>query len=182
MPPDDRVLDAVNTAIKERRLLAIEYWAEGTDRVSARTVEPYLLVHNRGEWYFVCWCRTARGTRVFRVSTTKRAELLDEVFTPRDDVELDLYRREGIPTSHSYAPESALVRYSPLIGRWIAERGPVEELQDGSCLAVQPYVDESWLVHYLLRFAGEALPLRPPHAVSALAATIDRMLASYPPA
>lgn len=179
VPPDERVLDAVNTAVKERRLLAIEYWAEGTNRTSSRVVEPYLLVHNRGEWYFVCWCRTAGGTRVFRVATTKRAEVLGEVFTPRDDVQLDLYRREGIPTSHAYAPQTAVVWYSPLVRRWIAERGPVRDLDDGSCLADQPYIDESWLVHHLLRFTGEAVPVWPPQAVSALAATIERMLADY---
>jgi len=24
--------------------------------MTKRTVEPYLLVHSRGEWYYVCWC------------------------------------------------------------------------------------------------------------------------------
>ena len=103
----------------------IEYWTEGTDEVSRRTVEPYLLVHSRGEWYYVCWCRTAAGTRVFRVATTKSARLLDETFEPRPEVELELYRREGIPASGSYAPQTATVWYSPVVRRWIDERQPV---------------------------------------------------------
>ncbi len=179
LPPDERVLGAVNEAIERRRLLAIEYWAEGTDRVSARTVEPYLLLRNRGEWYYVCWCRTASGTRVFRVATTKRADVLDDAFAPRATVELDLYRREGIPTSSSYAPKSALVWYSPLVGRWIAEHQPVQALADGSCLAPQPYVDESWLVHNLLRFGDQARILEPPEAVAAMHAVVDLMLTDY---
>ena len=81
--PADEILAAVNRAIVERRLLAIQYWTEGTDRMTDRVVEPYLLVHSRGEWYYVCWCRTAGGTRVFRVATTKCARLLDETFEPR---------------------------------------------------------------------------------------------------
>ena len=75
--PADAVLRDVNRAIDEHRLLRIEYWNEGTDKTSERVVEPYLLVHSRSEWYYVCWCRTAGGTRVFRVATTKSAELLD---------------------------------------------------------------------------------------------------------
>src|SRR5450759_1485094 len=137
--PADEVLDAVNTAIVERRLLQIEYWTEGTERISRRTVEPYLLVHSRGEWYYVCWCRTAGGTRVFRVATKKTARLLDERFEPRPDVGLELYRREGIPASGSYAPRTATIWYSPAVHRWIAERQPVRPLADGSCLAEQPY-------------------------------------------
>jgi predicted DNA-binding transcriptional regulator YafY len=177
--PADDVLDPVNAAIVERRLLHIEYWAEGTERISRRTVEPYLLVHSRGEWYFVCWCRTAGGTRVFRVATTKSARLLDEHFEPRPDVELALYRREGIPASGSYAPRTATVWYSPAVHRWIAERQPVRALADGSCLAEQPYVDERWLSHHLLRFADQARPLAPPEAVADLRATVRRLLAVY---
>lgn len=176
---DDSVLDTVNEAVRQHRLLAIEYWAEGTRRVSTRTVEPYLLLRSPSEWYYVCWCRTAGGTRVFRVDTTKQARLLDETFAPRPDIELDLYRQEGIPTTGSYAPMSALVWYSPQVRRWIAERQPVQDLEDGACLASQPYVDESWLVRYLLRFGEQARPLEQPAAVAALRATVERLLADY---
>jgi proteasome accessory factor B len=177
LPPADEVLDAVNAAVKGRRLLAIEYWREGTDRVTSRTVEPYLLLRNKGEWYYVCWCRTAEATRVFRVATTKAARLLAEVFEPRPEVELDLYRREGIPTTSSYAPRSATLWYSPVVRRWIEERQPVQPLPDGSCLAAQPYVDLSWLTHHVLRFAGQARPVSPPDAVDDVRATVRRLLA-----
>jgi len=179
--PSDAVLAAVNTAIVERRLLALEYWAEGTDRMSARTVEPYLLVHSRGEWYYVCWCRTAGGTRVFRVATTKSARLLGDTFEPRPEVQLDLYRREGIPASGSYAPKSATVWYSPVVRRWIAEREPLRPASDGGALAGQPYVDERWLTHHLLGFSGQARLLAPPEAVADLRATVRRILKSYEP-
>jgi predicted DNA-binding transcriptional regulator YafY len=179
LPPADDVLAAVNTAIKDRRLLELEYWREGSDELSRRTVEPYLLVRRRGEWYYVCWCRTAAGTRVFRVATTKSARLLDETFAPRADLELDLYRREGVPASSAYAPRSAQVWYSPVVRPWIEERQPVERLADGSCRARQPYVDGSWLTHYLLRFAGQARPLAPPEAVDDLRQTVARLLARY---
>jgi len=179
LPPADAVLTAANQAIVDHRLLEIDYWTEGTDRVSTRTVEPYLLVHSRGEWYYVCWCRTAGGTRVFRVATTKRAKLLDETFVPRPEVELDLYRREGIPGSGSYAPKAARVCYSPVVARWIAERQPVELFPDGSCLATQPYVDERWLAHQLLTLAGQARPLEPPAAVDEMRAIVRRLLERY---
>ena len=177
--PADQILRDVNRAIVERRLLAIQYWTEGTDRVKDRLVEPYLLVHSRGEWYYVCWCRTAGGTRVFRVATTKRAELLEETFEPRADVELDLYRREGIPASGSYAPAAATVWYSPVVARWIAERQPVELLPDGSCLANQPYVDVRWLAAHLLRFADQARPIEPAEAVDGVRDVVRRLREAY---
>lgn len=177
--PADAILRDVNRAIVERRLLAIQYWTEGTDVVKDRLVEPYLIVHSRGEWYYVCWCRTARGTRVFRVATTKSARLLEDTFEPRESVELDLYRREGIPASGTYAPQAASVWYSPVVARWIAERQPVEMLPDGSCVASQPYVDVRWLASHLLRLADQARPLEPPEAVESVRAVVDRLRETY---
>jgi predicted DNA-binding transcriptional regulator YafY len=177
--PDDDVLDAVNVAVAEHRLLRLTYWKEGTDQVTERTVEPYFIRHERGEWYYVCWCRLAQGVRVFRVATTKKAELLGETFEPRDDVELDLYRREGVPTSRVYAPKTATVWYSPLVTRWVEERQPVRRLADGSCLAEQPYVDEGWLTHFLLPFADQSRLLAPPGAVEQLRDTVRGLLALY---
>ncbi len=177
--PDESILTTVNRAIVERHPLAIEYWSEGAGRTSERTVEPYLLIRSRDEWYYVCWCRSAEATRVFRVATTKTARPLDELFSPRPEVELDVYRREGIPTAETYTPQAARVHYSAAVSRWIAERQPVSPLPDGSCVATQPYLDLQWLTRHLLRFAGEARPLTPPEAVADLRATATRLLALY---
>jgi predicted DNA-binding transcriptional regulator YafY len=172
----DDVLSAVNQAIRERRLMAIDYWSEGRDSISSRTVEPYLLVRSRGEWYYVCYCRTSFGTRVFRVATTRRAEVLADHFTPRDDVELDLYRREGVPPTARYAARSARVWYSKLVARWIAERQAVTACAGDTCVADQPYLDQPWLIHYLLRFGGEAVPLAPAETSAALLDVVERLI------
>lgn len=176
LPTAEPILDAVNAAIGGRRLLDIEYWSEGSGTTSMRTVEPYLLVRTRGEWYYVAWCRRTQGTRTFRVATTKRALLRGEHFTPRPEVEVELYRREGVRSSERYAPRRAVVWYAAAVARWVAEREPTVTLPAGGCLARQPYVDERWLTHELLRFGGEALPLSPPAAVEGLRDLVSRLL------
>ncbi|MGO8683527.1 MAG: WYL domain-containing protein, partial [Thermoleophilia bacterium] len=177
--PQESILAAVNRAIKEQYLLDIEYWSEGISETTRRTIEPYLMVRSRGEWYYVSFCHKSQGVRVFRVATTKQAIVLAQHFTPRPDLELDLYRREGIPSSARYAAKTAIVWYSSAVARWIGERRPTTRLDGGSCLAEQPYVDEAWLTHHLLRFAGEAAPLAPSAAASALRAAVATLLARY---
>jgi proteasome accessory factor C len=179
LPPQDDVFASVSAAIRGRRVLEITYWNEGSDESTERTVEPYLMVRSRGEWYYVCYCRRAEGRRVFRVATTKRAALRDETFEPRPEVEVDLYRTEGVPSSEAYAPRTATVWYSAEASRFVEETQPVDRLLDGSCVARQPYVDDPWLVHHLLRCAGEARPLAPPEAVAAMTLTVRRLLARY---
>ena len=179
LPGAAEVFDSVNAAIAGRNLLRIEYWKEGTAEQSERVVEPYLMIHERGEWYYVCWCRLAGGRRMFRVATTVSVQVLDETFTPRDDLELDLYRREGVPPSASYAPKTASVWYSRDVSRWVEERQPVRRLEDGSCVADQPYVEEGWLTQHVLPFADKARVLAPAAAVSHLQAAVDALVAVY---
>ena len=203
LPAAEPILDAVSAAIGQRRLLDIDYWSEGSGVSTTRTVEPYLLVRTRGEWYYVAWCRRSQGTRTFRVATTKRALPRSERFAPRAEAEVELYRREGIRSSQLYAPQRAIVWYGPGIARWIAEREPTvaasasakgapasaagtaagavdaQTGRAGGVLALQPFVDERWLSHELLRFGGEALPLSPPTAVAGLGELVGRLLERY---
>ncbi len=176
---NDAVLVTVNTAIREHRALAIEYWSEGRHEQTQRVVEPHMLVQQRGEWYYVSYCRRAEGIRTFRVATTKSASLLDDRFTPRPHVQLDLYRREGIPGSASYTSRRATLWSSAKVARWISERQSTVPLADGSCLSQQPFVDEVWLVHHILRFGGEAVPLQPASAVAALNQTVAALAQRY---
>jgi len=169
----------VNTAIREHRLLHIEYWSEGRDELTSRAVEPYMVVRQRGEWYAVCYCRRSQAVRTFRLATMKSVRLDDERFEPRADVQLDLYRHEGIPASRDYAPQTASVWYSPTVARWVAEREAVRMLDDGACLADVPYLDTPWLVHTLLRFGGQAVPLAPPEAVTTLREAVGRLRERY---
>ncbi len=179
LPTAEPILDAVSAAVGEHRLLDIEYWSEGSGTTTTRTVEPYLLVRTRGEWYYVAWCRRSQGTRTFRIATTKRAALRGERFAPRPEVEVELYRREGVRSAARHAPRSALVWYAPDVARYVAERGPAVPVPGGACLATQPYVDERWLTHELLHFAGAAVPLAPEPAVAALRDLVARLLRRY---
>jgi len=175
----DEVISAMNTAICEHRLLEIDYWSEGSNKTSTRRVEPHLMIRSRGEWYAICYCLRSEGIRAFRVSTTKKAELLKAHFTPRAERELEIYRREGIPISTDYAAGTVKLWYSATVSRWVAERQPVTMLSDGACLAIQPYVDESWLIHHLLRFGGEALPVGAPELSDRLHAAAADLLQRY---
>ena len=163
LPTAEPILDAVNAAIGDHRLLDIEYWSEGSGddhdahrralpagaharRVVLRRLVPALAWHAhlpRGH-------HQARGCCA--ASTSCRA--------PRS--------RSSSTAARACAARSATRRgarsvwYGPDVARWVAEREPTAAAPGGACLALQPYVDERWLTHELLRFGGEALPLAPP--------------------
>ncbi len=64
---DSAKVEAVQTAISERRGLEIKYRAPGTQKGSSRGVDPYGLFLRRGQWYVVGKCHLRGGARMFRL-------------------------------------------------------------------------------------------------------------------
>ena len=142
-----------------------------------RAVEPYLLVHSRGEWYYVCWCRTAGGTRVFRVATTKSAR------APRRDLRAARGRRarplpaRGHPRLRQLRaqgrdrlvqPGRAPLDRRAAAGASCCRTAPASRASPTSTSAGSP--------HHLLRFADQARPLAPPEAVDGVRDVVRRLL------
>ena len=74
-------------AIRERRLVEIEYQKEGEETSSTRVVEPYSLERELPNWRVHTWDRTRDGERSFRLDRMRSATLLDETFDPREGFE-----------------------------------------------------------------------------------------------
>jgi proteasome accessory factor C len=177
------VAAAVNRAIREDRLLEIEYWTESRGAITRRTIEPHLLVNARDAWYVVAFCRRAGGQRTFRLDRVRSARVLDERFA----------RRPEITTSGPYLPwggrgheagdplaQSASVWCSPQVARWLVEEHHSRErFSDGSVLVEIPYASEEWLVKELLKYQGEAVLFEPVALRRTVAGLADRVLERY---
>ena len=57
---DTGVAAAVSQAIREDRVLEIDYWTESRGAITRRAIEPHLLVNAQDAWYVVAYCRRAR--------------------------------------------------------------------------------------------------------------------------
>ena len=100
--------------------------------------------------------------RHFRLDRIKRAEVLDERFGPRPEVDpaADV---EGWPrTGEVEASRTARVWISPERARWAREeRTVVAELADGAVVVELSFAGEDWLVREVLKEAGDAAVLEP---------------------
>lgn len=64
----------LNRAIKNNRILLMEYYSFARDELTFREVEPYQLVFNEGFWYLVAFCHQREQVRLFRVDRIRRLE------------------------------------------------------------------------------------------------------------
>ena len=139
-----------STAIRERRLVEVEYQKEGEETSSTRIVEPYSLERELPNWRVHTWDRTRDGERSFRLDRMREAKLLDETFT----------LREGFEPSRLRDARTARVLYTKDVARWALERG-ARALADGTAVADLPVGSPEWLESEIFSFRGSAIVLEP---------------------
>lgn len=157
----DRVLGALFRAAAEQRNCRIRYLASGAGEPAWREVEPYVMVRADGRWYAVSRCRDVEGIRFFRADRVLEAELGDATFEVPDGFEVAEFLDDG----HLYQPRDDVevtVRYGSRVARWVRERGPVEEREDGSVEVTHSVSDLDWIVRHVLRYGPEAEVVDPP--------------------
>ncbi|GAC1485521.1 MAG: hypothetical protein NVS1B9_03610 [Solirubrobacteraceae bacterium] len=175
---DSAVASVVSQAIAGRLLLELDYYKENEDEFSHRRVEPYALINGREGWYVATFDPERSAMRHFRLDRIRRAQLTEEVFEPRPEVnpsaDVDGWPRTGQVASS----RSARVWISPERARWAREqRDVVEEYDDGSITVELFYAGEDWLVREVLKEAGDAVVLEPPDARESVRRAASRLLA-----
>src|SRR4051794_17035159 len=166
----------VNEAVAGRRRLRMEYYKPDEDELTARTIEPYALFNGREGWYVAAVDVDKQKLRHFRLDRIKDAELLDETFEPRPEIDA-LGDVEGWPrTGEVAASRTARVWVSPERARWAREDLTVtEELADGAVVVAMTFKGTDWLVRRVLAEAGDAAVLEPEDARDAVRQAVSKL-------
>jgi predicted DNA-binding transcriptional regulator YafY len=173
---DPDVAREVSRAINERRLIELDYYKENEDEFSLRRVEPYALVNGREGWYVASFDPEKAAMRHFRLDRIRRAEVTEEPFEPRAEVdpaaEVDGWMRTGEVSSS----RTARVWISPERARWAREsRRVLRESADGAVVVELSFAGVQWLVREVLKEAGDAAVLEPQDAREAVLAASARL-------
>lgn len=167
-------------AVREDRVIEIDYWTESRGEVTKRVIEPHMLMNSRDAWYLVAHCRKAGEQRTFRLDRIRGATPLDEHFERRPEVEAVPYQPWGASGQADAHAHIARVWCSPTIARWLAEEHPsAERFSDGSVIAEIPYSSEEWLVKEITKHGGEAVLHTPEDLRPAVASNAERILERY---
>jgi proteasome accessory factor C len=145
----ERLIRTLSQAIREQRLVEIEYVAVGEER-SVRVVEPYRLERELPWWYIHSWDRTRDAERSFRLDRMHRADILEERFEARPGLEPGKLRDVRL----------ARVLFDPEVARWRVERGAAP-LAKGYALEEMGVGGTDWFVGEVLSHRGHAEVLEP---------------------
>jgi predicted DNA-binding transcriptional regulator YafY len=168
----------ISRGIVEHRLIELDYYKENEDEFSQRRVEPYALVNGREGWYVASFDPAREDMRHFRFDRIRRAEVTDEHFEPRSEVDPAAEVEGWMRTGEVQASRTARLWVSPERARWAREsRRVVEERADGSVVVELNFAGVRWLVREVLREAGDAAVLEPQDAREAALAAVERLRA-----
>ncbi|MEZ5081451.1 MAG: WYL domain-containing protein [Thermoleophilia bacterium] len=178
---NNEVSAAVNRALRDERLLEIEYWNEARGSLTTRTIEPHMLVNSRDAWYVVAHCHRADDQRTFRLDRIRGATVLDQHFVRRPEVTASgPYLPYGNQAEAATQAQRAEVWCSADQARWMIEKHPSwERFDDGSVLVQIPFSSEEWLVKEITKYRGEAVLVTPASVRDAVAAHAQQMLQAY---
>ncbi len=175
---DSDVSRQISRGIVEHRLIELDYYKENEDEFSQRRVEPYALVNGREGWYVASFDPAREDVRHFRLDRIRRAEVTEEHFEPRAEVDPAAEVEGWMRTGEVEASRIARLWISPERARWAREsRRVVEERADGSVVVELSFAGVRWLVREVLREAGDAAVLEPEDAREAVLAAIARLRA-----
>jgi proteasome accessory factor BC len=163
----ERLIRTLSQAIREQRLVEIEYVAVGEER-SVRVIEPYRLERELPWWYIHSWDTTRDAERSFRLDRMQRAELLDERFEQRPGLEPRKLRDVRL----------ARVLFEPEVARWRVERGAAR-LAKGFALEEVGVGGTDWFVGEILSHRGHAEVLEPEDLRSEVRSRANKLQAAF---
>lgn len=164
VPPQS--FETVGLALSQRRRLAMQYQARGTDELSERTVSPQRLVYYRSNWLLDAWCHQRNGLRSFSLDAICHPVVLTEAATDVDTEELNQTLGNGYGIFSGKAVQWATLRFTPERARWVAveqwhpdQKGEWDA--QGHWVLQIPYSDDRELVMDILRHTPEVEVLAP---------------------
>lgn len=175
----DRLLSHFGTlwhARDEKRAVAMTYRRANAEVAEPRVVHPWAVVRAHQHVYVIGWCTSVTAMRVFRLDRIDAVTLDDTTF----EVPLDFDVQRVIRDNRMFAGEGPddvlIVRYSPVVARWIAEREQVPLDADGSVTVTWPLADDEWAVRHVLQYGAEAMVISPPRIRQALVERLESLL------
>ena len=151
-----------------RQRVVIDYYTRGRDEQLRREVSPQQLVFYRQNWYLDAWCHLREGLRSFALDCIQAIEPTE---TPAQEVAgdalNDFFSNGYGMFSGNHPVQWAVLRFSPLRARWVAEecwhlqqQGELTTL--GEYILRVPYTMDEELIGEILRHGAEVEVVSPP--------------------
>lgn len=162
-------LALLDQAIRDDRVIAMEYYSASRGSLEKREIEPLLLFEEASRFYVRGWCHLRRAERSFRVDRIRQLKLLTRETGRPVGVGSGDERPRAVPGWDGAGKRGTmLVRFEPNLAdevesEWRPRGAKVSHEKDGSLLLELPLYSEAWAVGWVMGFGCQAELLEPAH-------------------
>lgn len=175
------ILDDLRRGVARRLQLRLVYQSFHR-QVSERTIDPYALALQWGNWYLVGQCHLRDELRTFRVDRIQKVESTDETF----EVPAGFSAREHLLRMAQERPATyyrVAVRFDPEVAHIVRERQEewqdLAEHDDGSVTLAFDASDLAWPSRWVLTYQDKATVLGPPELAARVRDAAQAIAARY---
>jgi predicted DNA-binding transcriptional regulator YafY len=175
------ILDDLRRAVARRRRTVLSYRSFHRE-TTRRTVDPYALALQWGNWYLVAHCHLRDDLRTFRVDRIQEVELESETF----DVPASFSAREYLMQMVQERPATyyrVVVRFEPEVAHIVRERHEewqdLTEQGDGSVILAFDASDLAWPCRWVLTYQDRATVIGPPELAAMVRDAAQSIAARY---
>lgn len=181
------ILNTLNRAILEHRVVEIHYQAPGRPR-AVRRIEPLAIAFYQSSLYILAGAAelSAEQPRIrhFKLDRFFKAELLDERFKPPRDFRLEDYLGASVGIFSGAELQTFRIRISPLAATWVIEDPwhpdqQVERHADGSLDLTVRAAHELEVIPRILALGVDAELLEPVSCRERLAEIVSELARRY---
>ena len=122
LAPHGKTVDALQTAIRENRVVRMTYDSHNSGRVTSRKASPYHVRLHDNSLYLVAYCHRRKDVRLFAVDRIKALEITDERFNPPLFFSPDDYFKHTFGVYQGKKPETVVLRFARKTARWVGEK------------------------------------------------------------
>ena len=183
--PDRAAFEVLGEALRDRKVVTLDYRSMGSDRTAVRSVEPYGLFYLNGHWYLAGRDQDAGELRNFRLSRMAdvRRNTMKES-TPDSEIPVGFRLREHARSRPAWElgdgdareVEVEFVRDTGAAAAAARLGAPVDGAPGRRRFTVRR---QDAFVRWLLAFAGDARPVAPDAVVADFQAQVRATLARY---
>lgn len=179
----DEKIKAVDSAIRNRKTIRLDYYSASKDEISEREIQPCLSVNHFGKWYLIGYCEQKKNYRSFRFDRIKTLLIEEKEFVPRDDFDPMKYiEAENFFFEEGEPAEFIKLRFRKRAAKNIKQEffnAELKTLSSGDVLATMPLRNPEWILSSLRKFGSDVIVESPENFKTILISNYERLLKKY---
>ncbi|OVE76328.1 hypothetical protein BVX97_01465 [bacterium E08(2017)] len=181
---DSETWEIIARALRENRQLKIKHVAPGQKKTVTRTVDPYHLVHFKGEWYLSSYCGLRDSIRTFAVSRIKDAELLQTNFDMPEDFTREKMFGDSFGIIWDANEYDVKIEFRKEVAPYIEERTwhpeqSIKKYKDGRLVISFTTRHLNEVKDWVLSWGGDAKVQSPPELRASIKKELQNALKGY---